>query len=197
MRNDSEKKDEMYLVVGLGNPEKKYFNTPHKMGFAAADRLAEKLNAEFTKVECKAVTAHVKVNGVKVIIAKPVTYMNLSGDAVAELVRKYKVEKGNLAVVYDDTDIPMGQLRVRAQGSAGSHNGLKSVVASLGTEAFARVRIGIGKDTPMARIDYVLSQLSDEDSELLAPAVERAASALSEFVHGAPIDAVMRTYNTK
>ena len=191
------KKDEMYLVVGLGNPEKKYFNTPHNMGFAAADRLAEKLNAEFTKVECKSVTAHVKVNGVKVIIAKPVTYMNLSGDAVAELVRKYKVEKGNLAVVYDDTDIPMGQLRVRAQGSAGSHNGMKSIVQLLGTEDFVRVRVGIGKETPLARIDYVLSQITEEDKQLLDPALDRAAQALSDFVHGCPVDKVMQQYNGK
>ena len=186
----------MYLVVGLGNPEKKYFNTPHNMGFVAADRLASKLNAQFTKGECKAVTAHVKVNGVKVIIAKPVTYMNLSGEAVSELCRKYKVEKGNLAVVYDDTDIPMGQLRVRAQGSAGSHNGMKSIIQQLGTEQFARVRVGIGKQTEMARIDYVLSQLSDTDEQLLSPALDNAANALLEFVNGTPIDQVMQKYNT-
>ena len=185
----------MYLVVGLGNPEKKYFNTPHNMGFAAADRLAKRLGAEFTKGECMAVTAHAKVNGAKVIIAKPVTYMNLSGNAVAELCRKYKIEKGNLAVVYDDTDIPMGKLRIRAKGSAGSHNGMKNIVQLLGTEDFVRVRVGIGKETPMARIDYVLSQVTDDDHVLLDPVLDSAAAALDEFVHGAPIDAIMQKYN--
>lgn len=187
----------MYLIVGLGNPEKKYFNTPHNMGFAAADRLADKLGAEFIKGECKAVTAHAKVNGIKAIIAKPVTYMNLSGEAVVELCRKYKVEKGNLIIVYDDTDIPMGKLRIRAQGSAGSHNGMKNIVQLLGTEDFPRVRIGIGKDTPMARIDYVLSQITDEDKALLDPVLDSAAAALYEFVHGAPIDQVMQKYNSR
>ncbi len=187
----------MYLVVGLGNPEKKYFNTPHNMGFVAADGLATKLGAEFNKAECKAVTAHGKVNGVKVIIAKPVTYMNLSGEAVGELIRKYKVEKGNLIVVYDDADIPLGKLRIRAQGSAGSHNGMKNIVQHLGTEDFARVRIGIGKDTQMARIDYVLSQIPDEDKALLNPALADAADALNDFVHGVAIDQVMQKYNGK
>lgn len=187
----------MYLVVGLGNPEKKYFNTPHNMGFVAVDRLVEKLGGEFSKGECKAVTSHVKVNGIKVIIAKPVTYMNLSGEAVAELCRKYKVEKGNLIVVYDDTDIPMGNLRIRAQGSAGSHNGMKNITQLLGTEDFPRVRIGIGKETPMARIDYVLSQITDEDHLLLDPVTERAADALFDFVHGISIDQVMQKYNLK
>lgn len=187
----------MYLVVGLGNPEKKYFNTPHNMGFEAVDRLAKRLNAEFVKGECKAVTAHTKVNGVKVVLAKPVTYMNLSGEAVLELCRRYKVEKGNLAVVYDDTDIPIGKLRIRGQGSAGSHNGMKNIVQLLGAEDFVRVRVGIGKTTPMARIDYVLSQLTTEDKELLDPALNDAAAALDEFVHGATTDQIMQKYNTK
>ncbi len=187
----------MYLVVGLGNPEKKYFNTPHNMGFCVADRLAKLLDCQFVKAECKAVTAHIKVDGVKVIVAKPVTYMNLSGDAVLELCRKYKVEKGHLAVVYDDTDIPMGKLRIRSQGSAGSHNGMKSVVERLGTEDFARIRVGIGKETPMARIDFVLSQLSDDDLSTLDPVLDAAARALCDFVHGTPIDQVMQHYNTK
>ncbi len=185
----------MYLIVGLGNPEKKYFHTPHNMGFAAVDRLAARLGAEFNKGECMAVTAHTKVNGIKVIIAKPVTYMNLSGNAVAELCRKYKIEKGNLAVVYDDTDIPMGKLRIRAKGSAGSHNGMKNIVQLLGTEDFVRVRVGIGKDTPMERIDYVLSQLTDQDDALLNPVLDNAAAALDEFVNGATIDIIMQKYN--
>ena len=187
----------MYLIVGLGNPEKKYFNTFHNVGFMCADRLAEKLGAEFNKAECKSVTAHTRANGQKVIIAKPVTYMNLSGQAVVELCRKYKVEKGNLIVVYDDVDIPLGNVRIRKEGSAGTHNGMRNIVQLLGTTDFPRIRIGIGKNTPMQLVDYVLSQVQDEDHDLLAPALEHGAAALQEYVNGEPIDSVMQKHNIK
>lgn len=185
----------MYLVVGLGNPEKKYFNTFHNLGFMCADRLAAKIGAEFNKAECKSVTAHTRINGEKIIIAKPVTYMNLSGEAVAELTRKYKIEKGNLIVVYDDVDIPQGHLRIRKEGSGGTHNGMKNIVQLLGTTDFPRIRIGIGKDTPMALIDYVLSQITDDDREAIDTALDCAAEALREFTSGTDIDRVMQKYN--
>ena len=187
----------MYLVVGLGNPEKKYFNTFHKMGFMCVDRLADKLGVAFDKCECKSVTAHARVNGQKVIIAKPVTYMNLSGQAVVELTNKYKIEKGNLIVVYDDVDIPIGNLRIRHNGSAGTHNGMRNIVQLLGTSDFPRVRIGIGKDTPMSLMDYVLSQVTDPDREALNPVFDSAAAALHEFVNGTPLDQVMQKHNIK
>ena len=161
------------------------------------DRLAEKLGAEFSKGECKSVTAHTRVNGQKVIIAKPVTYMNLSGQAVVELTNKYKIEKGNLLVVYDDVDIPLGNVRIRKNGSAGTHNGMRNIVQLLGTEDFARIRVGIGKDTPMSLMDYVLSQVTDADRDLLVPAIEHAAQALDELVHGEQIDSVMQRHNVK
>ena len=187
----------MYLIVGLGNPEKKYFNTFHNMGFMCVDKLAAKLGVTFDKGECCAVTAHARVNGQKVIVAKPVTYMNLSGKAVLELCQKYKIEKGNLAVIYDDVDIPQGNLRIRKEGSAGTHNGMRNIVQLLGTEDFARVRVGIGKETPMALMDYVLSQLTDDDHTTLDPVLDRAADALYDFVHGNPIDQVMQKYNIR
>ena len=187
----------MYLVVGLGNPEKKYFNTFHNMGFMVVDRLASKLNVSFTKGECRAVTAHAKVNGEKVIIAKPVTYMNLSGEAVQELCHKYKIEKGHLIVVYDDIDIPIGKLRIRTNGSAGTHNGMKNIVQMLSTEDFPRVRVGIGKETPMALVDYVLSEVSDDDHKALDPILDQAAASLYDFVNGEPIDQVMQKYNIR
>lgn len=187
----------MYLVVGLGNPEKKYFNTFHNMGFMCVDRLAEKLGVTFGKVECKSVTAHARTNGQKVIIAKPVTYMNLSGEAVQELCRKYKIEKGNLIVAYDDVDIPLGSLRIRHSGSAGTHNGMRNIVKMLGTDDFPRVRVGIGKDTPMSLMDYVLSQVTDSDRETLAPALNSAAETLCEFVNGEPLDRIMQRHNIK
>ncbi len=187
----------MYLVVGLGNPEKKYFNTFHNMGFICVDRLADELGVTFDKCECKSVTAHARVNGQKVIIAKPVTYMNLSGQAVVELTNKYKIEKGNLIVVYDDVDIPIGTLRIRKDGSAGTHNGMRNIVQLLGTCDFPRIRVGIGKDTPMQLADYVLSQITEADRETLEPVFDSAAHALDEFVNGTPLDQVMQKHNIK
>ena len=187
----------MYLIVGLGNPEKKYFNTFHNVGFMCVDKLAAKLNVDFNKVECKSVTAHARVNGQKVIIAKPVTYMNLSGQAVVELTNKYKIEKGNLIVVYDDVDIPLGNVRIRKNGSAGTHNGMRNIVSLLGTEDFPRIRVGIGKETPMSLMDYVLSQITDADRELPDPAVTHAAQALDEYVNGQPFEQVMQRHNVK
>ena len=187
----------MYLVVGLGNPEKKYFNTWHNMGFMCVDRLVDKLGIKFEKGECRAVTAHTKIDGQKVIIAKPVTYMNLSGEAVQELCHKYKIEKGHLIVVYDDIDIPLGSLRIRHNGSAGTHNGMKNIVQMLSTEDFPRVRIGIGKETPMQLVDYVLSQVTEEDHKTLDEVLDRASQALCDYVHGCDIDQVMQKYNIR
>lgn len=187
----------MYLIVGLGNPEKKYFNTFHNMGFICVDKLSEKLGAPFSKSECKAVTAHAKVNGEKVILAKPVTYMNLSGEAVSELCSKYKIERGKLIVVYDDVDVSIGCLRIRKDGSAGSHNGMKNITRLLGTQDFPRVRVGIGKDTPMALIDYVLSQIQNDDREKLEPVWNSAAEALYEFANGEDLDKIMQKHNVK
>ncbi|MDE7454850.1 MAG: aminoacyl-tRNA hydrolase [Clostridia bacterium] len=187
----------MYLIVGLGNPEKKYFNTFHNVGFMCVDSLANALGVEFSKVECKSVTAHARVNGQKVIIAKPVTYMNLSGEAVVELTNKYKIEKGNLIVVYDDVDIPLGNLRIRKDGSAGTHNGMRNIVQLLGTTNFPRIRIGIGKDTPMKLMDYVLSQVSETDHETLDTAIDHASQALTEFANGIDLDRIMQKHNIK
>lgn len=187
----------MYLIVGLGNPEKKYFNTFHNLGFLVVDKLAEKLNADFNKVECCAVTAHTRVNGEKVIIAKPTTYMNLSGQAVLELVNKYKIEKGNLIVAYDDVDLPLGSLRLRQGGSAGTHNGMRSIIGKIATTDFPRVRVGFKRDTPMALIDYVLSQITTDDHAVLDPTIDNAAAAIAEYVSGQTFDKVMQKYNKK
>lgn len=185
----------MYLIVGLGNPEKKCLNTWHNIGFMCVDKLAQRLGVSFDKGECRCVTAHAKVNGEKVILAKPVTYMNLSGEAVQELTHKYKIEKGNFVVVYDDVDIPLGKVRIRKSGSAGTHNGMRNIVKMLGTEDFPRVRIGTGKQTPMELIDFVLSQLTEEDKTTVAPVLDNAAEALEEFVHGETLDTVMQKHN--
>ncbi len=187
----------MYLVVGLGNPDKKYLNTFHNVGFMCADKLAEKLSVAFDKGECRALTAHARINGEKVIIAKPVTYMNLSGESLRELTHKYKIEKGRLIIAYDDIDIPLGSVRIRCDGSAGTHNGMRNIVSMLKTTDIPRIRVGIGKETPMQITDYVLSQVTEEDKKLLLPAIDQAAEALFDFVKGETFDAVMQKHNVR
>ncbi len=187
----------MYLIVGLGNPDKKYLNTFHNVGFMCVDRLAYKLNASFDKTECQSVTAHTRIAGTKVIIAKPTTYMNLSGKAIVQLVNKYKIEPHKLIVVYDDIDIPLGDVRIRASGSAGTHNGMRSVVAQLGNNQVSRVRVGIYRQTPMALVDYVLSQLTTDDKIIMDTVCDRVAVALQLFGSGEPFDKVMREGNIR
>lgn len=187
----------MFLVVGLGNPEKKYLNTWHNVGFMCVDKLAKMLNVSFDKAECRCVTAHARVNGQKVIIAKPLTYMNLSGEAVQELVHKYKVEKGNLIVAYDDVDIALGKLRIRKEGSAGTHNGMRNIIKMISTDDFPRIRIGTGKETEMALIDFVLSNISDDDHAILDKTLDDVANALFDFVNGVDLERVMQKYNSK
>ena len=187
----------MYLIVGLGNPDKKYLNTFHNAGFLCVDLLADKLGETFTKSECKAMTLHIRINGEKVIVAKPLTYMNLSGESVVDLVNKYKISLENLIVVYDDIDIPMGSVRIRTGGSAGTHNGMRNIVQLLGESAFARIRVGIGKQTPMALVDFVLSTITDDDKITLLPALKTSADALYDFACGLPIDKVMQKHNVK
>ncbi len=187
----------MYLIVGLGNPDKKYLNTFHNVGFMCVDRLAYKLCASYDKTECQAVTAHAKIAGTKVIIAKPTTYMNLSGNAVVQLVNKYKIDLDKLIIVYDDIDIPLGDVRIRANGSAGTHNGMRSVVAQMGTTQIQRVRVGIYRQTPMALVDYVLSQLTTDDKIIMDSVCNSVASALNTFGSGEQFDKVMREGNIR
>lgn len=187
----------MYLIVGLGNPEKKYEKTFHNMGFIAAGDAAELLNAKFKKTECEASVAECYIGGEKVIIARPLTYMNNSGRAVKQLMAKYKTPEENLLVIYDDYDLPKGKLRIRASGSAGTHNGMRSVIGETGLTAFPRIRVGIrdeeAKNVPI--IDYVLSEVRKNDYELFAQACHKAGEAAVAFAKGMKIDEVMNKFN--
>jgi PTH1 family peptidyl-tRNA hydrolase len=145
----------MYIIAGLGNPGKEYANTRHNSGYMALEYLAEKLNVKLNKLKFNSVYGETSVNGEKVMLVKPVTYMNRSGLALGEIIRFYKVPTENLIVIYDDIDIPLGTLRIRPKGSAGTHNGMKSIISSLGSE-FPRIRIGIGRNQDMDLADYVL-----------------------------------------
>lgn len=186
----------MYLIVGLGNPEPKYEKTFHNMGFLAAADCAALLGAKFKKKECEASTAEAYIGGEKVVIARPVTYMNASGRAVKQLLSRYKIAPDRLVVIYDDYDLPKGTVRIRPSGSAGTHNGMRSVIAELGTGDFARIRIGI-KDPQVniPIINYVLSEVRKDDYGLFASACQRAAEAAVCLAGGEETEKVMCKYN--
>ena len=170
------------VIIGLGNPEQKYDNTPHNMGYNVVNALADKLSVRFGKISCKASIAEKSIQGEKLILAKPLTYMNLSGESVRELMGRYGAD-GQYIVIYDDIDIPCGALRARASGSGGTHNGMRSVVACAGKDV-PRIRVGIGRpDVPeMDLADYVLGQLSGDKKQTLINACLRAAEILARYV---------------
>ncbi|MBR1566711.1 MAG: aminoacyl-tRNA hydrolase, partial [Oscillospiraceae bacterium] len=169
-----------WLLVFLGNPGPKYECTRHNAGFTAADALAKKLGVSVNRARFKALTASAEINGEKVLLMKPQTYMNLSGEAVGEAARFYKIPPERVIVVSDEVSLPLGKLRVRMKGSAGGHNGLKSIIASLGSDNFPRVRIGVGApphpDYDMA--DWVLSVFRNQDLEDMLSAADKAAEAV-------------------
>ncbi len=168
----------MKVVAGLGNPGIKYDNTPHNIGFAVVDRLAEKLNAGWTSSRSfRACTAKVTWKGSPLLLVKPQTFMNLSGTSLAQILHYFRCGPGDLAVVLDDADLPLGRLRIRGKGGAGGHRGLTSIIESLGTDDFARVRVGIGRDTDGNLVDHVLSKFGKESAELVAESVQTAAEA--------------------
>ena len=176
----------MKLIVGLGNPDKEYLNTFHNLGFMGADEAAKILGAEFGKEKCRALVAEARFGGEKILIAKPLTYMNLSGESVRELISFYKIDLEDLVVIYDDYDLPKGALRIRENGSA-----------ELGSENFARIRIGFnqGGDCRIPLINLVLSGIKKEDEEIFKNSVRAAGAAAAEFAKGESIDKVMQKYN--
>lgn len=186
----------MYLIVGLGNPDKQYEKTFHNMGYIAVGDAAELLGAKFKKKECEASVAEAYVGGEKVILARPLTYMNNSGRSVKQLMAKYKISPERLLVLYDDYDLPKGKVRIRASGSAGTHNGMRSVIGETGKKDFPRIRIGIRDEAvQIPIIDYVLSEVRKEDYTLFAEACRKAGEAAAEFARGVDVEKVMCKYN--
>lgn len=190
------------LVVGLGNPGMKYKNTYHNVGFMVADALCKKLKVKPDKDECDALTCKANYGGVDFVVAKPQTFMNLSGESVKKLVRKYCVdEKSELVVCYDDVDLPIGKLRVREEGSAGTHNGMRNIVALIGTQEFKRVRVGT-KTEQLAQhevqlIDFVLSKVDFESKQILQGVIDNAVEALLDMVAGVDIQRIQEKVNRK
>lgn len=161
----------MKLIVGLGNPDKKYEKTYHNIGFLCVDALAASLGLSFSKKYGNAKIAEGHYNGEKIILAKPQTYMNLSGESVLKIKNKFKLEDENILTILDDIDLPVGVVRYRQSGSAGTHNGLRNIIKLLGTNEIPRLRIGIGRNEKMDLADFVLSKISSEDNVYLQDAI--------------------------
>ena len=176
-----------WLVVGLGNPGQKYANTRHNMGFLTVDLLAEKAGVKLNKVKFKSAYNILHFAGCKCLVMKPQTYMNLSGEAVREAVQFYKVPADHVLVIYDDVSLPVGKLRVRPTGSAGGHNGIKNIIAHLGTQDFPRVKIGTGAPAGGGAdmIDWVIGEPSKAEKKVLLERFERAIDAAACIIeHG-------------
>lgn len=187
----------MFLIVGLGNPDKKYCRNYHNTGFMVLDKLAEELDFKIKKKECNGICAEYFLEGEKIIFAKPQTYMNLSGGCVQNFVNRYKIPLENILIVYDDIDIDLGALRFKEKGSAGTHNGMKNIVEVLGTTNIKRLRVGIGKpENPnMDLADYVISDVPKKHSELFDETLEKAASAVVDFINKKDLSEIMQKYN--
>lgn len=185
-----------WLVVGLGNVGEKYDNTRHNVGFEVADELAERGRVPIQKLKYRALTNTLEIGGEKVLLMKPVTYMNLSGEAVGEAARFFKVPADHVLVISDDVSLPVGKLRVRRGGSAGGHNGLKNIIQHLGSDQFPRIKVGVGEkphpDYDMA--DWVLGKFQGEDRRTMDGAVKRAADAVECFLREGP-DKTMSRFN--
>lgn len=186
----------MYIIVGLGNPGKKYENTRHNMGFIAVDLLAEKYGIKVDKIKFKALVGEGRIAGQKVLLVKPQTYMNLSGQSVIEVMNFYKEDIENLIVIYDDIDIPTGTIRLRKKGSAGTHNGMRNIVYLLQEDGFPRIRVGIGSESKVDLIHYVTSGVTKKEKDLLEDALTRAADAAACIVEKG-IEKAMNEYNIR
>ena len=186
----------MYIIVGLGNPGKKYENTRHNMGFIAVDLLAEKYGIKVDKIKFKALVGEGRIAGRKVLLVKPQTYMNLSGQSVMEVMNFYKEDIENLIVIYDDIDIPTGTIRLRKKGSAGTHNGMRNIVYLLQEDGFPRIRVGIGSESKVDLIHYVTSGVTKKEKDLLEDALTRAADAVACIVEKG-IEKAMNEYNIR
>ncbi len=185
----------MYLIVGLGNPESDYANTRHNMGFKVINELAKQYETEISRKKFNSEYGNAVIEGQKVLLVKPQTFMNASGEAVIEFANFYKVELDNIIIIYDDVDIDTGNIRIRKSGSPGSHNGMKSVVHFLKSENFPRIRVGIGKpDENTDIIEYVIGSIPEEEKEQLQQGIKKAKNAIVELLKNG-IDSAMNQFN--
>ena len=185
----------MFLIVGLGNPEEEYSNTRHNMGFDTINKLANEYNIKINKNKFKGLCGSGIIENEKVILLKPQTYMNLSGESIKEAMAFYKIKSENIIVIYDDIDLKIGDIRLKAKGGAGTHNGMKSVVQNLNTEDFIRVRVGIGSpENKEDMINYVIGPIPKREKEILEGSIEKAAESVIEILKSG-IDVAMNRFN--
>ena len=187
----------MYLIAGLGNPSRTYEGTRHNIGFTMIDAIGNKFGIDVTTKKHKALVGRGMIDGMRVILAKPQTYMNLSGESIREITDFYKIEPENIIIIYDDISLDVGQLRIRKKGSAGGHNGVKNIIAHLGTQDFPRIKVGIGnKPEGWDLADYVLSKYTKAEQEALEEASEGVIGAV-KLMLADDIEAAMNKYNAK
>jgi len=186
----------MKIIVGLGNKGKKYQRTYHNSGFEVIDKIARSLGVKVKNKECASLTARASIAD-GVILAKPQTYMNNSGEAVASLLAKYKSAPSDLVIVYDDIDLPLPSLRCRAEGGAGTHNGMRNIINTIGSQDFIRIRVGIGKDVSGDLAGFVLSKYNKEEAKQLDTVFNKAAKAIIEYVENSDKDLLLRSINEK
>ncbi len=187
----------MYIIAGLGNPGKQYESTRHNIGFISVDYLSAYFKINMNKLKFKAVYGEGTIAGEKVILIKPQTFMNLSGESLREIMSFYKVPVSNLIVIYDDVSLDTGRIRIRPQGSAGGHNGIKSIIYQLASDAFPRIKLGVGappEHWDMA--DWVTGKFSDEEIKILSKSVEKLPDAIEEMIKKGPQSAMNR-FNSK
>lgn len=189
-------KKDMYIIAGLGNPGKEYEKTRHNMGFLVLDMLSDRNGISISKKKHNAMIGKGSMAGKKVMLAKPMTYMNESGRSLGEIFRYYGVDPEKMIVIYDDMDLEPGTIRIRKKGGPGAHNGMKSVVSHMGTDQFPRIRIGIGRTSVDGWKDFVLDKIPKKDEELLAQGVAKAADAVEEILRSG-IDKAMNRFNTR
>lgn len=184
----------MKLIVGLGNPGKEYENTRHNVGFMTMDRLAQDMNVSISTSKFKGEYVKFKYNGEDMILLKPMTYMNNSGESVIQVMNYFKIDVKDLLVIYDDMDMPTGKLRLRETGSAGGHNGMKSIIAHVGTQSFKRIRVGIDKHPRIPVVDYVLGHFSKDEKPSIDEGIENAVKAVKMYLEKDFVSA-MNTFN--
>ena len=187
----------MHIIVGLGNPGKKYANTRHNLGYITVEQLADRFGIKIEKSKFKSLVGEGNIAGQKVLLMKPETYMNNSGEAVRAAMEFYKIDPENLLIVYDDLDIPLGKIRIRSAGSAGTHNGMRSVIRLLGEDGFPRIRIGIGTDKNTGNlVDYVIGGFTKEEVAPLENACLEAVDAIICYLENG-IEIAMNRYNKR
>lgn len=195
-RSDPNQEDSRYLIVGFGNPGRQYKCNRHNVGFMLVDNLAKRLGTTFSRMESRALVTKTTYLDKRLILAKPQTYMNLSGQAVASLVKFYKIPLENLMIAYDDVDLPLGTIRLRPMGGSAGQKGMRSTIERLGTEEFPRIRLGIDRPPgAMQAADYVLQDFSKDEIEIVNHVIDRATDATLVFVTEG-LDVAMNIYNT-